>query len=288
VQRALVAARAGDTVEVHEGRYAERFRSVRPGLPGSPIRLVGRGATVDGGAGGHLVELTHDHLELTGFTLAGADTLVWVEGATGVRVLDNHLRDAGHECLRLKAGATDNEVAGNRVERCGLVGFGGGGKSGEGIYLGTAPEQTGRNPRRGPDATNGNWVHDNRIEAPAECVEVKEHALGNVVERNTCTGGRDPKGAGIASRGVGTVVRGNVVTGNAGAGVRLGGDAGGDGTASVVVGNTLTGNSGYGVLVRRGPQALLCGNRLHGNGKGATNVPQSPTRPCGGGADQAD
>jgi hypothetical protein len=290
VQRALIEARAGDTVLVHAGRYSERLRSVRPGLPDRPIRLVGRGAELDGGGGGgHLVELTHGHIELVGFSLSGADTLVWVEGATGVRVLDNHLHDAGHECVRLKAGATDNEVARNRVERCGRIGFDldRGAKNGEGIYLGTAPEQIGRNPERGPDPTNGNWVHDNQVVTPAECIEVKEHALGNVVERNACRGGRDPKGAGIASRGVGTVLRDNVVTANAGAGIRLGGDGLRDGVATVVVGNTLAGNRGFGLLVRREPQGLICGNRVHGNGRGSTNVRRSPDRVCGDQGQQA-
>jgi len=48
---------------------------------------------LEGGGGGHLVELTHDDIELTGFTLSGADTLVWVAGASRVRVHGNHLRD---------------------------------------------------------------------------------------------------------------------------------------------------------------------------------------------------
>jgi hypothetical protein len=187
--------------------------------------------------------------------------------------------------VRLRGGAKGNEIAGNRIERCGLTDFrlGKGRKNGEGIYIGTAPEQLGdgKNPTDDPDASDGNWVHDNLIRPRAECVDVKEHARGNVVERNDCAGSEDPESGGFSSRGQSTVLRDNVSVDNAGAGIRLGGDERSDGVGSVVHGNRLTGNDGYGLKVMRAGQGVICGNRVSGNDDGLSNVTGVvPTVPC--------
>jgi len=74
-----------------------------------------------------------------------------------VRLLGNRLHDAGGECVRLKDFAQRNEVAGNAIARCGRVRFdlAKGAKNGEGVYIGTAPEQAGGRP----DRSDGNLVH---------------------------------------------------------------------------------------------------------------------------------
>lgn len=51
-----------------------------------------------------------------------------------------------------------------------------------------------------------------------------------------------------------------------GVGVRLGGDAEGDGTENEVYGNILRGNIGGGIRVQREPQRLVCDNQFVGNG----------------------
>lgn len=256
----LDAAQPGDTVRVAAGTYRTPVTTTKAGRPEAPIRIVGSGARLEGDGDGRFVQILHSHVTLEGFDLSNADKLVWVQEATGVRILGNVLHDAGGECVRLKYLAAGNEVAGNHIAACGLRNFdlGADRKNGEGIYIGTAPEQLDRNATRRPDASSLNWVHDNVINTPAECVDVKEAATGNVIERNRCSGGADPDGAGI----------------------RLGGDDPDDGTLSVVRGNRLSGNRGYGLKVQRLPQGLICGNDAGDNQQGGTNGPIDPAGPC--------
>ncbi len=270
---AVAAARAGDTVLVGPGRYAEEVRTVRPGRPGAPIRIVGRpGAHLVGPRGldrGRRVPVLHDHVTLQSLELSDANILVWVQGATGVRLLGSRLHDAGGECVRLRGSATANEVARNVIARCGRVRFdlARGAKNGEAIYIGTAPEQSGGRP----DRSNGNRVHHNRIAATAECVDVKEWARGNLVERNRCSGSDDPDGAGFSSRGDHTTFRANLSTRHAGAGIRLGGDGRTQGVRNNVIANTLTDSAGYGLKVMRRPQGRIAGNTFARNRRGRTN-----------------
>jgi hypothetical protein len=123
-------------------------------------------------------------------------------------------------------------------------------------------------------------VHDNAIVTKAECVELKEAASLNLVERNSCTGTRDPDGAGFSSRGDRNAFRSNSSTSNRGDGIRLGGDEKGQGVDNDVIGNVLKDNRGYGLAVERKPQAQVCGNTVRRNRKGATNGGYDPTRPC--------
>jgi hypothetical protein len=276
----VAEARAGDTVVVGPGTYPG-FTTARSGRPGAPVRIVGSAAVIRGDGDGRLVEVNHDHISIEGFEIARADILVWVFQATGVRVVNNVLRDAAGECVRLKYFSTGNEVAGNRVERCGRdFDAGDDQKNGEGVYIGTSPEQTDRNPTSEPDASNDNWVHDNVVTSPAECVDIKEGASGNLVENNVCSGGKDPDGAGFSARGNGNVFRANTSSGNKGAGIRLGGDGDDDGLDNVVVGNRLVGNEGYGVKIRREPQRQICGNEVADNDESASDTGVDPTTPC--------
>ncbi|HSO52031.1 MAG TPA: right-handed parallel beta-helix repeat-containing protein [Actinomycetes bacterium] len=273
IAQAVAAAVAGDTVLVGPGRYAEEVRTARPGRPKAPIRILGRpGAHLVGPRGlarGRLVQILHDHVTLQSLELSDANILVWVQGARGVRLLGNRLHDAGGECVRLKGDAQANEIASNVIAHCGRVRFdlARGAKNGEAIYIGTAPEQSGGQP----DRSNGNRVHHNRIAATAECVDVKEAALRNLVERNRCSGSDDPDGAGLSSRGDHTTFRYNLSTRHAGAGIRLGGDQKTQGVRNNVVGNTLTDNAGYGLKVMRRPQGRIAGNTFARNRRGRTN-----------------
>ena len=121
IAQALAVAMPGDTVLVGRGRYAEEVRTVRPGRPGAPIRVVGRPGThlagPHGRARGRLVQVLHDYVTLQSLELSDANILVWVQGASHVRLLGSRLHDAGGECVRLKGSAQANEVAGNVSNR---------------------------------------------------------------------------------------------------------------------------------------------------------------------------
>jgi hypothetical protein len=274
IQQGVDAAAPGDTVAVGSGTYRGLVRSVRSGTPEEPITLRGDRAVITGPRDARLVELTHDDLVVEGFEITGGNKLVWLVGTQRVRLLHNWLHDAGGECVRLRYRADGNEIAGNRIEGCGRVGFdlAADTKNGEGVYLGTAPEQLDRNQTDEPDTSRGNRIHDNVMDVPAECVDVKEDARDNVIERNTCTGGRDPEGAGFSSRGIRTVIRDNESHGHAGSGIRLGGDEDDDGVDSVVQRNRVYDNGEFGIEVNAEPQASVCGNVGSNNRDGATNT----------------
>ncbi|HWG97793.1 MAG TPA: right-handed parallel beta-helix repeat-containing protein [Pilimelia sp.] len=281
VQSAIEAAQAGDTILVGPGSYRGGLRSVRSGHPDRRIHLVGHGARI-GGDATYLIEITHDHLDVIGFELSGGKSAIRLYGARGVRLLDNTIRNTGGECIRIKYGSVRNEVGHNRISGCGRQNFDPeASKNGEGVYVGTAPEQLHRNPGGDPDRSVHNWIHDNRIDAPAECVDVKEGSDHTLIERNDCTGGRDPDGAGFSIRANHGTLRANTVHGGSGAGIRIGGDTDKQGVDTTVVGNVVVDADGYGLKLMRAPQATVCGNDLRAE-RGETNEDDAePGRPCG-------
>jgi hypothetical protein len=288
IQKALERAQPGDTIELAPGRYLQDLKTVRDGLPDRPIIIKGPAGAVLSGAGApRMAEINHDYIELHGFTLDGKvapterkesyrDKLLYVigtkpgDGVTGLKVLRMTFRNGGGECLRMRYFAQRNEVAYSRFEGCGVhdYRFNDGGKNGEAIYIGTAPEQLGQNgaPDASVDQSNANQIHHNIINTQGnECVDIKEGSSGNIVEHNTCTGQKDTESAGLGSRGSGNIFRFNTVIGSAGAGVRVGGDAETDGINNDIYGNTLRGNGNGGVRAQRGPQGKVCENVLEDN-----------------------
>lgn len=280
IDEALVRAAPGDQVVVSSGEYPP-FVTRRAGTEEAPIRITGNDARIVGTGDDRVVEVSHSYVTLESLDISKGDILVAVVGARGVRLVDNVLHDANSECVRLRDGASNAEIAGNRIERCGLTDFDldADRKNGEGIYIGVAPEQLEGEERA---AANENWIHDNRISVPAECVDVKEGSERTIVERNECSGGEDPNGGGFSSRGNRSTFRDNASTGHAGAGIRLGGDDEEDGVNNEVVNNRLTGNAGYGLKVERFPQGRICGNQVSSNRGGETNGRVEPDQPCEG------
>ncbi|NJN45149.1 MAG: DUF1565 domain-containing protein [Candidatus Competibacteraceae bacterium] len=187
------------------------------------------------------------------------------KGVRGVKLLNMDFRNAGGECVRLKYFAHHNEIAYSKFSNCGVwdFRFNQGGKNGEGVYIGTAPEQLKDNPTGEPDESNSNWIHDNYfMTAGNECVDVKEHASYNVIERNSCTGQQDPDSGGISIRGDRNIIRNNVIYNNVGVGIRVGGDSVDHGLNNEVIGNWLKHNSYGGLRVTRMPQRTICGNTV--------------------------
>lgn len=284
IQQAVDVAVAGDTVRVGPGTYARGFHTVRSGTAAHPIRFSAANARIVYGDGPpHLIELRNDHLQLAGFEVVGGTAGIRLYGAHHVRVVHNIVRDALGECVRLKNQSSDNEVAFNEIRGCGRRNFdlAEQRKNGEGVYVGTAPEQLGELPGNGPDRSDRNWIHDNTIDTPAECVDVKEFSSAMLVEHNMCTGGQDPDSAGFSARGDRVTFRGNTVLGGAGAGIRLGGDRPGQGVHTVVADNDFERPRGYGVKIMRFPQGEICGNGLINPGAGPSNVAATdPSAAC--------
>jgi hypothetical protein len=274
VQAAMERAVPGTTIEVEEGTYAEPLDTTVAGAPGAPITLRGHGAVLTGGGDtGRILQVKHDHWTIESLELRGRDTGVWVEGARHVRIRGNDIHHFRGECVRVKYLASDVVVARNTIHDCGIEDFvdePGSGKNGEGVYIGTAPEQLSRNPTPVPDVTSDVVVRDNDIATRGnECVDIKEAATGNVVEFNDCTDQRDPDSAGFDSRGSGNVFRFNRSHGNDGAGIRVGGDTEQDGDGNEIVGNRLVDNEGSGIKAMRLPQGRICGNVIEGSGDDA-------------------
>jgi ABC-type glycerol-3-phosphate transport system substrate-binding protein len=295
LQYALGQVQPGDTIHLLPGDYRENVVSVVDGRAEAPITIMGPADAILRGAGAASAAfyLTHNYYTLVGFTIDGlygdptqkegyTQKLLYVQGTqpklgvTGLRVLNMTFRNAGGECLRLRYFAHQNEIAYSTFTTCGLLdfAFGDGGKNGEAIYIGTSSTQwdDGKNPTPDPDESRANWIHHNVMNTQGnECVEMKEGATANLVEQNSCTGQLDPDSGGIGSRGNGNIIRYNVVYGNVGAGVRLGGhevDGIQYGVANEVYGNQLFNNVAGGVNVAIGPQAKICGNQLtHNLGK---------------------
>lgn len=304
IQRALDLAQPGQRIVIHPGEYYEDPRTRRDGRDGAPIRLeAAPGAVLRGAGAARVFEIKHSHIEVLNLQIDGEipasrgggyrDKLIYImgrdarTGIRGVRLLYLDLRNAGGECVRMKYYAHHNELAWSSIVRCGIEDFerGGGGKNGEAIYIGTAPEQLDRNPSPDLDASDGNWIHHNRIDTRGnECVDIKEGARFNVVEFNRCTGQLDEKAGGLSVRGNDNILRFNLVYGNRGAGIRLGGDTEADGIGNHVYGNLLGTNAFSAFKMMNGPQARICGNRRLDAGsplvRGSHREGIRPLEPC--------
>ena len=278
------------------------------GTQSKPITITGPVDAVVKGAGkGTIVEINHSYIVLNGFTIDGLygnsesaqgyrDKLIYVQGkgkrsgVVGLKVLNMRLTNAGGECVRLRYFARNNEIAFNKILNCGVVDFKFGAmkqKNGEGIYVGTAPEQLsdGKNPTSDIDNSRDNWIHHNTIDTQGnECVNIKEGASLNIVENNYCTGQLDLDSAGLDSRGNNNIFRYNQVFRNRGAGVRLGGDTSSDGSNNDVYGNNIYDNASGGIKFQAKSQGQICENvmknNIGGNAVGTFGSLFSPSVDC--------
>lgn len=284
IQAALANAQPGASILVKPGVYTEKLTTFHSGTAKALITLWGEpGAVLAGSGDGRLLEVKHDYYRVGGFEFKDADILLWMQEADHNTITKNFFHHAQGECIRAKYHSSHNVFSNNRVENCGREDFAGDGdgKNGEGIYLGTAPEQLEKNPTREVDKTNHNVIRHNVFKTNGnECVDIKEGSSSNVVEFNDCTGQKEPESAGFDSRGNGNVFRYNKSYGNVGAGIRFGGDEKSDGTQNVAYGNQLLNNKGHAIKVMRLPQGKICGNTAVGNTLGFTNESVITTSPC--------
>jgi hypothetical protein len=313
IQAALNDAKPGDVIDLAAGVYLQDIKTVRDGRPGQPIIIRGPADAVIKGAGaGRVIEINHDYIEVHGFTIDGRhaseervesyrDKLIYVvgtgpsENVEGFRAIGMRLRNAGGECLRLRYSTQRSEIAHSTFERCGIYDFVFNDdrklkpKNGGGVYIGTAIEQIGDwgVPDGRPDNSNENWIHHNTFDTQSnQCVEIKEGSSLNIVEHNRCTGQRDRHEAGLGSRGNRNIFRYNVVYGNRGAGIRVGGHGQRDGIHNDIYGNEVRDNEAGGIKVQRMPQGIVCGNTSRNNKGGAAvgdyDNDIRPLRSCAG------
>jgi hypothetical protein len=283
IQKALDRAQPGDTVSLAAGNYYESITTVRSGRKGAPITVKGTRQAALYGSSSHIVDVHHSYITLSGFHINGQfgsgtttkqdfrDKLIYAigqspgKGVEHLKIDDMLIENAGGECVRMRYFARHNEVSNSTIRNCGIYDFRlhDGGKNGEGIYIGTAPEQRkdGKNPDAQPDKSRDNYIHHNTIETYGnECVDIKEAASNNLVEYNTCSRQSDPESGGFDARGNNNTFRYNQVLDTVGGAVRLGGDTAADGINNNVYGNTFKRNGGGDVMVRRLPQGKICNN----------------------------
>lgn len=307
IQHALELAKPGDVINLLPGRYAQDISTVRSGKAGAPITIKGdKDAVLVGGGNARIVQLFHDYIVLDGFTIDGKhssdssassyrDKLIYAQGkeqydgVNNVLITNMLIQNAGGECVRFRYYARYNEFSNNTVKNCGAYdyNFDDGGKNGEGLYIGTAPEQRGdgKNPTKDNDESSYNLIHHNTFNTQGnECVDIKENSKYNIIEYNSCSGQKDIESGGMDSRGDHNIFRYNEIFDNEGAGVRLGGDSSQDGIMNQVYNNTIRNNKSGGVKIMRSPQEKICGNSMENNKKGPTvgeyGEEYDPQNPC--------
>ena len=154
-------------------------------------------------------------------------------------------------------------------------------KNGEGVYIGTAPEQRGKNqPPNVPDRCLANIVEDCTFKTEAaEAVDIKEDSEENIVRRCTGEGSRDPDGPIFGSRGDRNRFEDCIAKGGLGHGFRFGGDTvpqgkyGQPADRTYGMDNVLRqcraeGNALYGAALMVLPQDVDDTNTFVGNGRG--------------------
>jgi len=303
IQLALNRARPGDTVRLADGAYYQNILSVRSGTQNARITIMGGKNAVIYGDGNRIIEIYHDFITLKGFQVNGQwgvgnskehyrDKLIYVigkdpkKGVQGLKIDNLLVQNAGGECIRLRYFAKNNEISNSIIRNCGIYDFrfGAGGKNGEGIYIGTAPEQLadGRNLTDDPDVSANNHIHHNLIETYGnECVDIKESSINNIVEHNTCRAQKDPESGGFDSRGNNNIFRYNIVENTVGSAIRLGGDTSKDGINNHVYGNVFRDNDAGPLNVQRMPQGRICGNDTSYQDKPDSDSDDvDPTLPC--------
>lgn len=304
IQVAINKAIPGDTIFLGQGNYYQDL------LITKPLTVTGFDATIRGAGKSHIVDIKSSSVNLNGFTINGnwnesqnakvsfRDKLIYIDqvlgerrGITNVVISNMKLLNAGGECIRIKNYASGILIANNIIDTCGVwdFRFKDGGKNGEGVYIGTAPEQLhGKSGTSKPefnhvlrDTPNNILVTANKITTRGnECVDIKEGGYAITVTYNNCSQQLDSESAGMDSRGNRNVFRYNTVHDNVGAAFRFGGDDPIDGLENSAWGNHVYNNK-YGVVkVMRSPQWAICGNWGVNNGTRYGKYKTDPQKAC--------
>lgn len=310
IQAALDRVQPGDIIYLAPGDYYEALVTRTHGTAAAPITISGPATAIVRGSSlnNRIFQIFHDYYILDGWTINGydgsgnlisdyRDKLLYVHGQAasyngdlhrgphGLEVKNMTFLNAGSECIRLRYFVQGANIHDNTIRNCGIYDFvfATGGKNGEGIYIGTSAEQwaDGKNPTSDPDGASNNWIHHNLIDTQAnECVDVKEGTGNNLIEYNTCTGGKDSISGGLVARGDGSIFRFNTSYGHLGAGIRFGGlvvNGYAYGVQNSAYNNVLYSNQAGGIKFQVRPQALICGNLFVGPAGESQSKPASGT-----------
>lgn len=235
IQHALDLAEAGTTIIAREGVYKEHLVTKKSGILSAPITLKAEGKVVlKGSDATRILDLFNDYYIIEGFEFDGgyseskdvtktADKLLWVETARFNTIRYNNFHHAQGECIRVIFFSEGNRFENNTIANCGLRDFVGfrseSYKNGEGIYIGTAPEQidplkckteecktliveTGLQKYGREIYTKNTIVDHNFFDTHGnECVDIKEGSSGNVISDNVCISQYDAQSAAFNTRG---------------------------------------------------------------------------------------
>jgi hypothetical protein len=267
VQKALALAAPGTTIRLQTGTYNEQLETVRDGLPDGPIIIepadAGAKPVFDLGGNNNAIRFVNSHYIFRNIELKNFNQGIRIEGAEYV-VIDNvTLHHGNNEGIRLRYFSRNNVVKNCKIYVMGLSG------NGEGIYLGTAPEQREKNNYL-PDETTHNVITSNEIFYVTEGIDIKEDSSFNTISDNHMHDTSDPNSGGINVRADDNELYGNVSEKNEGSGFRFGGDSGvyspyyGDnyhyGRNNILRNNFANDNKKYGYKFMWGPQDADCSN----------------------------
>jgi hypothetical protein len=199
LKKALAIAETGDTIRLSGGHYAGNVKTRVP-----RVTIEGYGEAVIS-TPDHGIEILHNRTTVRSLTFEKCDIGLWLYGASDCLLENLKIRDIGGEGIRIKNQSCRNIIRDCRFERMGRTGFDvpAGRKNGEGIYIGTAPEQRNKNrPPNVPDRCTGNVILDCTFKTEAaEAVDIKEDSEENSIRECIGEDSRDPDGPIFGSRG---------------------------------------------------------------------------------------
>ena len=191
---ALASAGPGTVIKLAANTtFTGRFKLTASGTTTAPIWVVGpRSAVVttgDKNVGGGIAVFVDrgKHVRLSGFTVSESFQGVWVKTGSNVAVANLHVHHIGYEAIHLRINTTDSYVVGNLIEDTGFADA----RYGEGVYIGTSPENWNRDNNGDPDVSSRNMVAGNTINRTgAEQIEPKAGTADGTIRDNALNGYR--------------------------------------------------------------------------------------------------
>ena len=259
LQDALDTAQPGQRIVLPSGEHNSKAETRRPG----PVTIAGEpGAVLTGDGEDNGLRIVHDQYTLQGVEMRDVGEGLRIEGAKDVLIRGVEVHHVENECIRVRF-ASDATLEDVTVHHCGLEG------NGEGVYVGLAPEQQDKFDGK----EDPSFARITRLLAyeTSEGVDVKENARAVVLD-SEITASWDEKSGAIDFRSDGNEAHGNVLHGNDGAGIRVGGDRRGAlddaecdgsdcwGEGNILRDNRAFDNDGAGYRFMWAPQDVDCSN----------------------------